>query len=278
MLMVFGNIGTLAFWIVVVGIVLVSLFQGDVQKGKPGFIRRVISNIALPKERLKGISLLLFVTAFFYLVVSPDNIKYLQRSVIDKKPVATEITDIETRKDKLVLTQDAVHALAGKKLAFKETKDHLMSSPAAFLLGAGTTRFSSFTAQRMSGLDSSRLFLQILPQYRSPLYRNNHMLITEYRLKGKDAELSNANWPDSFYNQIFGEYGVLGFILFLAFYVWYFVKDIRYWTYSFWISLMLLPFALISYMFEPLCVMVFFELLVAADVVNNKKLANENSY
>lgn len=168
------------------------------------------------------------------------------------------------------LTQLYIERLQGKVLSMLETKQFLFSSTRNLLLGAGPVRFSSATAQKMAGFDSSRLFMNVLPHYESPLYRENHKLIIETRKKSSSEYFSNANWPDSFFNQIFGEYGVMGFLLFIVFYVWFFVKRIRYWSYGFWLFLMIIPFAHLTYLFEPLCVIVFFELLMEADITENK--------
>jgi hypothetical protein len=177
------------------------------------------------------------------------------------------------------MTDAYIEKLQGKTLAFIETKQFMKSSPVNFLVGAGTTRFSSLTAQKMSGFDSSRLFMNVLPKYTSPVFEENHMLILESRMKAKSAQYSSANWPDSFYNQLLGEYGFAGILLFLAFYLWHFVSRIRYWSYGFWLVVLIIPFAHLVYMFETLCVMVFFELLMEADIAEGKsKIENERAY
>src|SRR5207244_463121 len=118
------------------------------------------------------------------------------------------------------LTDVYIRRLQGKNLSVTETREYLFSSPTAFLFGAGTTRFSSLTAQKMSGYDSSRLFMNVLPHYKSKLYAENHYLLIDGReTAGDDALLSSANWPDSLYNQLFGEYGVLGAMVFLIYYL-----------------------------------------------------------
>lgn len=171
------------------------------------------------------------------------------------------------------LTTLYIDRLQGKVLSILETKQFLLSSTTNLLFGAGPVRFSSATAQKMAGFDSSRLFMNVLPHYESPMYQENHKLIIETRKASSSELFSNANWPDSFFNQIFGEYGVLGFLLFIVFYVWHFVKRITYWSYGFWLFLMLIPFAHLTYLFEPLCVVVIFELLMEADITENKQKA-----
>jgi hypothetical protein len=168
---------------------------------------------------------------------------------------------------KLALTESYINKLQGKNLSVLETVAYLKSSGSAMLFGAGTTRFSSLIAQKMSGYDSSRIFMNVLPHYVSKPYSENHMLLIKVRNESEDKALySTANWPDSLYNQLFGEYGLIGALLFLVFYLGYFAKYIGRWSYGLWIIVVLLPFAHLNYVFDTLCVMPFFELLMFADI------------
>lgn len=165
------------------------------------------------------------------------------------------------------MTDVYIRNLQGKTLSILETKQYLRSSGHVFLFGAGTTRFSSLTAQKMAGYDSSRLFMNVIPHFYSPEYNENHKLLIEERIKIKDdALLSTANWPDSLYNQLFGEYGVIGAMLFLFFYLGYFLRHLGKWSYSVWILCLLLPFAHLNYIFDTLCVMPFFEWLLLVNI------------
>lgn len=189
---------------------------------------------------------------------------------------ATRETETATKvKDKISIMREMTNAyvlkLQGKTLSVLETAQYLKSSPQKMLFGAGTTRFSSHIAQKMAGYDSSRLFMEILPKFFSPEYEQNHMLLIQERIKSKKEYYSTANFPDSFYNQIFGEYGLLGAALFLFFYVGYFFKKVQRWSYGFWLFLILLPFAHLSYIFDTMCVMPFFEWLMLIDLETEKE-------
>lgn len=168
------------------------------------------------------------------------------------------------------MTKTYVQQLQGKTLAVLETMQFLKSSPVNLFFGAGTTRFSSHIAQKMAGYDSSRLFMNILPRFASPEYKENHVLLIEERMKSNKEYYSTANFPDSFYNQIFGEYGILGALLFVFFYIGYFLKSIHKLTYGLWLFVILLPFAHLSYIFDTMCVMPFFEWLMLIDMEKEK--------
>ena len=178
---------------------------------------------------------------------------------------------------KVALTNGYIRRLQGKNLSVIETVEYLKSSPTAFLFGAGTTRFSSLTAQKMSGYDSSRLFMNVLPHYKSKIYAENHYLLIDGReTAGDNALLSSANWPDSLYNQLFGEYGVLGALLFFIYYLGFYARRMKHWSYSFWLLCIFLPFAHLNYIFETLCVAPFFELLVEADIREHSEKSKLN--
>ncbi len=198
-----------------------------------------------------------------------ESAQYLSYSEAVKAVEGRDIVSAENAKR--AMTKVYIERLQGKTLALLETWQYLKGSPANMLLGAGTTRFSSLMAQKMAGYDSSRLFMNVLPQFISPDYRTNHLLIIVERTVSESKNFSNANWPDSFYNQLLGEYGMAGVALFLLFYVWYFVKQVDKWTYGFWIFLLVIPFAHLTYLFEALCVIPFFELLMMTDMAEKQE-------
>lgn len=195
-----------------------------------------------------------------YLVSRLDFHKYSRPDCV------SDTQDVAARR---AMTQYAVAALKGKKLSFLETKAYLNSGVGPFLLGAGPSRFSSLTAARFSGLDSSRLFTKVLPSFATCAYSENHRLIHITRVSGDDAWLSNANWPDSFFNQLAGEYGLLGILLFLIFYVWRYLRHAGRLQYGLWISALMIPIALLTYLIEPLCVLFFYELLMEKDLADH---------
>lgn len=270
MLMVFGNIGTLAMLGVLSGVALVSLLISLTSRkmGRSGTWRWFCS-IALSKRQLPALLVLLVYPVFFYKLVSPDNYRYIIEKLFPKKevavtqPVAPPVVAVASQAPGI---DDYLLQLRGKRLSFRQTRELLQSRTDYLLLGAGAVRFSSLTAFRMAGMDSSRLFRKVLPQYSSTLYEQNHLLIHRKRLSLQNKHLSNGNWPDSFYNQLLGEYGLAGLFIFVFFYAGYYARRFGRLSYGLWLSALLLPFALLSYLFESLCVMIFFELLMEMDL------------
>lgn len=187
------------------------------------------------------------VFTIFYFIVSPDNLNYAVSSTSGKGGLMKY----------------------GKVEAVVQTGKFLASSPAHALFGAGMGQFSSQLAIRSShmwaGSEGSRLF-QMLPAYHSPHFDSNHYQILQ-RLYSLPPEYHSVkHQPHSFLNQLLGEYGIVGLLLFLVFYVWYFLRRYRYTTYALWIGLLLAGFLLFDYLFEYLSIVLLFELFFLIDV------------
>lgn len=183
--------------------------------------------------------------------------------------LGTISSSLEARKE---MTEEYIYKLQGKALSLKETIQFLKSSPSNLFLGAGTARFSSLLAQKVAGFDSSRIFMNVIPRFESPEFSQNHKLLLEVRMESEDVYHATSNWSDSLYNHLLGEYGLIGGGLFLVFYLWYFIRRIQSFTYSFWIILFFIPSATLLYIFEALDVLVIFELMVFADIEEHKQL------
>ncbi|HVU83427.1 MAG TPA: hypothetical protein VHC50_01210, partial [Puia sp.] len=167
----------------------------------------------------------------------------------------------------------------GKVQAFKETGRYLISSPRAFLLGAGMGNFSSFLAERMSHVNQeqgSRIFNH-LPVYISPDYYNNHYQIFKTTFAMPQEFHSIKHFPSSFVNQLLGEYGLAGLLLFLFTYVWFFIKHYRRLSYGKYLLFLIGGFLLFDYLFEYLSVVCIFELLMLLDMQSPRKTAENTA-
>lgn len=262
----FINAATILIFLLLL-LMFVGVLLGNMSKAKTNILRLVT-----PRGSLYAIPILLLLVPIEYLIIAPANFSYsvAQVQTIGQKHAASyidsKVTNDTSLFHKQAVTKQYLHVFAGKKLSFLETFHFLKSTPENLLLGAGTGRFSSAIAQRMAGYDSSRFFSRFLPRYQSPLYAANHLLLLQERMQLPPQYYSNANWPDSEYNHILGDYGAIGFLLLLIFYIGYFLRRYKSLTYGWWLLILLVPFAWFSFLFEGLCVMVFFELLMEIDV------------
>jgi hypothetical protein len=153
----------------------------------------------------------------------------------------------------------------GKYLSFKETFAFVGQNAKHFLIGAGAGNFSSKLAFKASNIDISGKYVKRFT-YVAPEFKEGHFKITLRFLMKPISEHSIINFPNSVLNQLLGEYGVIGLLLFLVFYVWYFLRRYRRLTYGKILLPMCLAFMLTDYWFESLSVVLIFELMMFLNI------------
>ena len=91
-----------------------------------------------------------------------------------------------------------------------------------------------------------------------------------YYFSKQPALHSVANSPNATYNQLAGEYGLMGLAAFVLFYLGYFARGLRRLTYGAPLLLLLTGLLAMDYWFEQLSIIVLFELLL---FLNQKETA-----
>jgi hypothetical protein len=155
---------------------------------------------------------------------------------------------------------------AGKVTSFRQTISYLKENPANMMFGAGPGGFSSrmaFISSRI--VDDSRL-LMLAPKYETAEFRQNHKSIFKYLMFLDDESHSIINLPFSWYNQVAGEYGLLGILAFILLYLLYFVRILPLSRCGRILLPAMIAFFLFDYWFERLSVMVVFEMLMLLDL------------
>lgn len=153
----------------------------------------------------------------------------------------------------------------GKIISFLETKEQLFSSVRNFVFGNGPGLFSSKLAFKASGVGEFGNYPQHY-YYASEDFKKNHLKVyCFYFLQAPDLH-SVTNNPFSSYSQLAGEYGIIGLLLFVLFYVWYFTAKIRSLTYGRIILPLCFVFLSTDYWFEHLSVLIIFELMLFLDL------------
>jgi hypothetical protein len=153
----------------------------------------------------------------------------------------------------------------GKLASFIQTFFYLKHNFKHLLLGSGIGNFSSKLAFRASGVK----VLGGYPQkflYTSPDFRNNHFFTFRYYYEASASEHSVMNYPFSFYNQILGEYGLIGALVFAIFYLGYFLARYRRLSYGRYLLIALMGLLLFDYWFESFTLVIIFELLVLLNI------------
>jgi hypothetical protein len=149
----------------------------------------------------------------------------------------------------------------------KQTLHYLVHGKKNFLLGAGIGNFSSKQAIKTTGLGLQGSY-PISFIYISPDFLRYHLYSLLYVFSMPISEHSVINMPNSVYNQIAGEYGALGILAFLVFYIGYILKHFRSLKAGRYLVLIGLLFFGFEYWFEMLSLTIILELLLFLDIYN----------
>jgi hypothetical protein len=202
---------------------------------------------------------LIVITSFMAVIVfkqvSPNNVTYVTRYL-----------------NRIVKNDDNVPF---KIKSFRQTFQYSTSSVSNFIFGAGGGNFSSRVAFIASG-DYVSWYPDNLV-YTSKEFQKYHLGIWNYDFNNPwDNRNNTANQPFSCYNQIIGEYGLIGVLLFIIFYGGYLYSNRKYLLFTKYAIICLLLYFVLDYWFEYFSVIVIFELLVMLDIKTNK-IKEENT-
>ncbi|PTQ95131.1 hypothetical protein C8P68_106346 [Mucilaginibacter yixingensis] len=155
--------------------------------------------------------------------------------------------------------------LPGKAESWLQTVHYLKQHPAKMIVGAGLGNFSSKLAFRTTNLK----FTGGWPQkyiYIHPDFLKNHLDLYLNFFSKKPGLHSLSNSPYSTYDQMLGEYGIIGLLLFVVTYLGYFFKHYKKLTYGLPILLLMTAAFTSDYWFEQLSILVLFELMLFLDI------------
>lgn len=155
---------------------------------------------------------------------------------------------------------------SGKKLSYQQTWHYLKSDAATFLFGSGIGGFSSNLAFNFSGVVDNSAMARMFPHYETKAFRENHRRIYESMKYSHVIFHSESNKPFSIYNQLGGEYGIVGLLLFGLGYVLFFIRKISYRSYALPVIVAMLLVSNLNYFFEGLNLYLFIEVLLFLDV------------
>jgi hypothetical protein len=148
----------------------------------------------------------------------------------------------------------------GKITSFLQTANFLEHNPVKLLAGAGMGNFSSKLAFRATSFGFAGGY-PAKHAYINSDFLSNHLDVYLNFFSRRSTLHSLTNSPNSVYNQLLSEYGLIGLAAFAIFYVWFFARHAKTFTYGLPLLLLLLMIFFTDYWFEQLSVVVFFELL-----------------
>ena len=249
-------------------------------------ITEIEDNLLTPEERKHKIAQLYLDSIYKSRLKSAKGKEYISAEIVKPK---IEVPDINTapfqskidttlqqrkllmfmnaHKKSLPLSEkeDRNLILPGKIIAFKQTFDYLHSHPEKILTGDGMGNFSSRLAFRTTGLGISGNYPTKYASI-SPGFLSNHLDIYLYYFSKRIYFHSLINSPNSVYNQLLSEYGIIGISIFAVFYFGFFWKHYRKLTYGIPLLLLMGGVFFIDYWFEQLSVVILFELLLLLNI------------
>ncbi|TJY34768.1 hypothetical protein [Pontimicrobium aquaticum] len=229
------------YFVLAIFITLLTFYMSGLLLFTGVVLAYVFFNLSI-NRKLKVLGVLLLILLLFILI-SPKNVKYVQKILNDK---------ISSKTDP-----------PRKLVSFDQTLDHWVSSSRNFIYGSGGGKFSSRTSF-ITGGEYVGWFPQKLT-YLSPDFEGNHFQLWNSKILSIPYKDGTSNQPFSFYNKIVGEYGLIGILLFLI-YLSIPLKYYKHLSYGRVIFLLIFAYFLLDYWFEYFSVIVFFELFIFLDI------------
>jgi hypothetical protein len=155
--------------------------------------------------------------------------------------------------------------VGGKKLSYLQTLHYLESNPLRLVFGSGMGGFSSNLAFNFSGVVDNSAMGKMFPHYETQAFREHHRGIYESMKYSHVIFHSESNKPFSVYNQLAGEYGIAGLLLFFLGYVLFFMRKISFRSFALPSLIAVLLVSNLNYFFEALNLYLFLELLLFLD-------------
>jgi hypothetical protein len=169
------------------------------------------------------------------------------------------------RKELLDLAKSDRHAYPDKKpgklIALEQTANFFSTHPARIFTGYGTGKFSSKLAFKTTGLQFAGGYPKRFV-YIDPEFKENHLELFSYFFSQHAQRHSVMNSPNSVYDQLLSEYGIIGLAAFFIFYLGFFVKKYKSLAYGKYLLILMAGFFFLDYWFEQLSVVAIFELLL----------------
>lgn len=155
--------------------------------------------------------------------------------------------------------------LPGKLVALQQTSRYFMEHPGKLIAGTGIGNFSSKLAFRATSMKVTGSYPEKY-SYINEDFKSNHLDLYVYYFSNKDGYHSIINSPNSAYDQLMAEYGLMGILSFAFFYVAFFAKHLSKRAYAIPLFLFFLGALFIEYWFEQLSIVIFFELLLLLNI------------
>lgn len=219
-------------------VVLLTTFMAGLLLAVFSFVIILLLNPAI-RFQYKVIGLGIIILAYVgFSVLSPENVEYAANNI------------------KAALSRNPPRKLVSYEQTWNFFKEDLVQGT----VGAGPGNFSSRTAFIMGGD-----YVSWIPEkavYRSEEFSENHFRLWNSEILSRPYQDGTANQPFSIYNQLLGEYGLIGLVVFFVFYLGHYIKNYREFTYGKYLLVFMLLVFVLDYWFEYISVVVLFEIFM----------------
>lgn len=179
------------------------------------------------------------------------------------------------KKDSTIIPAAVVtstYKLPGKAMALLQTFNFFKAHPAKIITGIGMGNFSSKLAFKTTALKIAGGYPEQY-KYVHPEFEKNHLALYLNYFTKSAGQHSLINTPNSTYDQLLSEYGLLGLSAFTFLYIGFFLKYKKQLTWGLPLLLLVCGLFFMEYWFEQLSVIIVFELLMFLNIKENTATA-----
>jgi hypothetical protein len=271
-----------------------SLKKEQVSQAKKMNVREIENHLLTAEQQKEKIALLYLDSLNKTLIKQKSVFLASVANIINKKPslpeanihtapyqnrndtnaVRKELLEFISAKDELKEqeTKYSQTNLPGKAIAFLQTGNYIFQNPKYLFTGTGLANFSSKMAFKATTLKFAGGFpLQF--SYINPDFSSNHLSLYLHFFSEHSKKHSLTNSPNSVYDQLLSEYGLIGLTGLLLFYIGFFAKHYKKLSYGIPLAFLLSSFFFIDYWFEQLSIVIIFELMLLLNIKENTKAA-----
>jgi hypothetical protein len=223
--------------------------------------------LCLSATYMTGMLILFLVTGYF--VITSRRIKLAQRVSIVISGILLLIGFSIASPGNILYAESILSTVTGehkprKLVSFIQTFDYVTESPGNFFFGAGMGNFSSRVAFVADGE-----YVKWYPReylYRSRDFTKNHFSLWNSNLLFDRTQKGTSNQPFSVYNQMLGEYGVIGLCVLFIYYLGFFFRNYSKLSYAAVLGVLMIGFFTLDYWFEFFSLTVILELMALYDI------------
>lgn len=223
--------------------------------------------LCLSATYMTGMLILFLVTGYF--VITSRKIKMIHRVGIAFVGILLLVGFSLASPGNILYAKAILNTVTGdnkprKIQSFIQTAEYIVENPRNFIFGSGMGNFSSRVAFVADGE-----YVKWYPReylYRSKEFSENHFSLWNANLLMDRTQKGTSNQPFSVYNQMLGEYGMIGFSVLMIYYMGFFFRNFSKLTYSAVLGMLMIGYFTLDYWFEFYSLTIILEMMALYDL------------